>query len=238
MALRLVAALAGVFTLALAADSSSGSAKLGVGGIMKNATDYSPYPLSNFTTPDVEPSNLTPGCEHGPTSRGCWGNWSIDTNYYQDSPRTGVIREYWLEAVNSTMDPDVRLGPSFLPASILTHFTRATILALLPSTVPCLDRCLRLIGAMNVRLTCLHNWTYTHDTTVIVHVTNKMTENGTSIHWHGFRQLNNNEQDGVPGVTQCPIVSVLHSIPNRILTGYSHPGRRTPTGSMLNTMAQ
>ena len=32
-----------------------------------------------------------------------------------------------------------------------------------------------------------------------------MKYNGTSIHWHGVRQLNNNEYDGVPGVTQCPI---------------------------------
>lgn len=31
-------------------------------------------------------------------------------------------------------------------------------------------------------------------------------ENGTAIHWHGLRQLNSTEQDGVPGVTQCPIV--------------------------------
>ncbi|RPA94820.1 Cupredoxin [Choiromyces venosus 120613-1] len=32
-----------------------------------------------------------------------------------------------------------------------------------------------------------------------------MKENGTTIHWHGFRQLNNNEADGVNGITQCPI---------------------------------
>ena len=29
--------------------------------------------------------------------------------------------------------------------------------------------------------------------------------NGTSIHWHGIRQLNTTWQDGVAGVTQCPI---------------------------------
>jgi FtsP/CotA-like multicopper oxidase with cupredoxin domain len=40
---------------------------------------------------------------------------------------------------------------------------------------------------------------------IIVHVTNNMKYNGTSVHWHGVRQLNNNEYDGVPGVTQCPI---------------------------------
>ncbi len=29
--------------------------------------------------------------------------------------------------------------------------------------------------------------------------------NGTAVHWHGIRMLGTNWQDGVPGVTQCPI---------------------------------
>lgn len=32
-----------------------------------------------------------------------------------------------------------------------------------------------------------------------------METNGTTVHWHGLRQLNTAEMDGVPGVTQCPI---------------------------------
>ncbi|KAK4124430.1 multicopper oxidase [Parathielavia appendiculata] len=40
---------------------------------------------------------------------------------------------------------------------------------------------------------------------VIIHVTNNMANNGTSIHWHGLRMLNNALNDGVPGVTQCGI---------------------------------
>jgi hypothetical protein len=40
---------------------------------------------------------------------------------------------------------------------------------------------------------------------VIVHVTNNIATNGSAIHWHGVRQLNNTQYDGVPGVTQCPI---------------------------------
>jgi len=40
---------------------------------------------------------------------------------------------------------------------------------------------------------------------LIIHVTNNMENNGTSIHWHGIRQLGSVEYDGVPGVTQCPI---------------------------------
>ncbi|TAQ90080.1 hypothetical protein B7494_g1621 [Chlorociboria aeruginascens] len=40
---------------------------------------------------------------------------------------------------------------------------------------------------------------------LVIHVTNNLQHNGTSIHWHGIRQLGSVEYDGVPGVTQCPI---------------------------------
>ncbi|KAL8952388.1 MAG: hypothetical protein Q9222_001697 [Ikaeria aurantiellina] len=36
-------------------------------------------------------------------------------------------------------------------------------------------------------------------------VTNRLAYNGTAVHWHGIRQLQSLEMDGVPGVTQCPI---------------------------------
>jgi hypothetical protein len=38
-----------------------------------------------------------------------------------------------------------------------------------------------------------------------VTVRNHLPCNGTTIHWHGLRQLNNVENDGVNAVTQCPI---------------------------------
>ncbi|KAH8423781.1 uncharacterized protein LDX57_001540 [Aspergillus melleus] len=40
---------------------------------------------------------------------------------------------------------------------------------------------------------------------VQVTVTNKLTYNGTAIHMHGIRMLDSPLNDGVPGVTQCPI---------------------------------
>src|SRR4051812_45134202 len=36
-------------------------------------------------------------------------------------------------------------------------------------------------------------------------VKNELQHNGTGIHWHGIRQLNSCQHDGVPGVTECPI---------------------------------
>ncbi len=42
---------------------------------------------------------------------------------------------------------------------------------------------------------------------IVVTVHNNITgpEEGTAIHWHGFLQTNTPWEDGVPGITQCPI---------------------------------
>lgn len=40
---------------------------------------------------------------------------------------------------------------------------------------------------------------------VKVNLVNQMQNNGTSMHWHGIRQLNTNDQDGVNGLTECPL---------------------------------
>lgn len=36
----------------------------------------------------------------------CWGDYSLSTNYYDDGPDTGVVREYWFDIVNGTASPD------------------------------------------------------------------------------------------------------------------------------------
>lgn len=41
--------------------------------------------------------------------------------------------------------------------------------------------------------------------TISVTVQNNLATEGTSLHWHGMLQTNTNYNDGVPGVTQCPI---------------------------------
>lgn len=38
-----------------------------------------------------------------------------------------------------------------------------------------------------------------------VTVKNSLANNGTSIHWHGIRQVNTNQMDGTNGLTECPI---------------------------------
>ncbi|KAJ4192983.1 hypothetical protein NW767_010513 [Fusarium falciforme] len=41
--------------------------------------------------------------------------------------------------------------------------------------------------------------------TLNITVINSMSDNGTSIHWHGIRQNQTMDMDGVNGITQCPI---------------------------------
>lgn len=36
----------------------------------------------------------------------CWGDYGLSTNYYDDGPDTGVVREYWFDIVNGTASPD------------------------------------------------------------------------------------------------------------------------------------
>ena len=57
---------------------------------------------------------------------------------------------------------------------------------------------------------------------ITVHVTNFVKTNGTTIHWHGVRQLHTNQADGVNGVTQCPIATNETYTYNFKATQYGH----------------
>ena len=41
--------------------------------------------------------------------------------------------------------------------------------------------------------------------TVKIHLVNSLTNNGTSLHFHGIRQNWTNHMDGVASITQCPV---------------------------------
>ncbi|KAM0805775.1 multicopper oxidase-domain-containing protein [Usnea florida] len=57
---------------------------------------------------------------------------------------------------------------------------------------------------------------------ITIHVTNYHPDNGTTIHWHGIRQLHTNANDGVNGVTQCPIATNETFTYNFKATQYGH----------------
>lgn len=110
-------------------------------------------------------------CSHGPDDRACWGKYSLSTNYYEESPDTGVVREYWFNVENKTMALDG------------------------------VERIVLSVNGMVPGPTIIANW----GDTVVVHVTNSLMNNGTSIHFHGLRQFETNQMDGPTSITQCPI---------------------------------
>ncbi|KAH8891112.1 laccase [Thozetella sp. PMI_491] len=115
-------------------------------------TSAHPTIESDFLTSVEARQAPVPGCQNGPTSRNCWGNYNIDTNYYEVFPNTGKTVEVWLSVEQIPCAPD------------------------------------------GYNRTCM-----TFNGTV------PGPAIGTAIHWHGIRQLNSFSQDGIPGVTQCPI---------------------------------
>ncbi|PIG88134.1 extracellular dihydrogeodin oxidase/laccase [Aspergillus arachidicola] len=55
----------------------------------------------------VQYSTRDAGCTHGPSNRACWSDgYDLSTNYYEDAPDTGVVREYWFNIENTTAAPD------------------------------------------------------------------------------------------------------------------------------------
>lgn len=57
------------------------------------------------TSTPVNGQTKTP-CTNGPDSRNCWGEYSIDTDYLETAPDTGITREYWLNAELIKLAPD------------------------------------------------------------------------------------------------------------------------------------
>ncbi|KAI0019770.1 multicopper oxidase [Xylariomycetidae sp. FL0641] len=57
---------------------------------------------------------------------------------------------------------------------------------------------------------------------LVVHVTNLIPENGTTVHWHGISQQGSNEMDGVNGITQCPIAYGTSFTYNFTVSQYGH----------------
>ena len=65
----------------------------------------------------------------------------------------------------------------------------------------------RLVYNLEVRLTIP-----LADRKLEITVKNKLLYNGTTVHWHGIRQLNSFESDGVNAITQCPIATEDHFV--------------------------
>lgn len=132
---------------------------------------YIPPGLINNMKALLWPPNAPQSCQNTPTTRRCWGQQDVDTNYYTSFPITGNTVEVWLSVEESICNQD--------------GYARACMT--FNGTVP---------GPAIIA-----NW----GDELVIHVTNNMQAHGTTVHWHGVRQLASVQHDGVPGVTQCPI---------------------------------
>jgi FtsP/CotA-like multicopper oxidase with cupredoxin domain len=56
--------------------------------------------------------------------------------------------------------------------------------------------------------------------TLEITVSNLLTDNATTIHWHGIRQIGTNDQDGVPGVTECAIPPLTTRVYKFVASSY------------------
>jgi len=46
-------------------------------------------------------------CVNSVSDRSCWNEgYDLSTNYYDEVPDTGVVREYWFDIENTTAAPD------------------------------------------------------------------------------------------------------------------------------------
>ena len=97
--------------------------------------------------------------------------FDINTDYYQNVPKTCKTVTYTFDITNTTISPDG------------------------------IERMALLVNGQMPGPAIEANW----GDTIVVTVNNKLTNNGTSIHFHGVRQNLTNEYDGVPSITQCPI---------------------------------
>lgn len=76
--------------------------------------------------PSPSTPELSKRCTNSADDRTCWGDYDISTNYYDESPDTGVVREYWFDIVNGTASPD---GVERIVLTVNGSFPGPTIIA-------------------------------------------------------------------------------------------------------------
>ncbi|KAF2478037.1 laccase-1 [Lindgomyces ingoldianus] len=110
------------------------------------------------------------------------------------SGNTASDRSVWC---NYSIDTDYYTGGPDTGVTV-EYWLEVTNVTLAPDGVE------RIVLAVNGTVpgpTLEANW----GDTLVIHVQNSLTNNGSGIHWHGIRQMGTNQYDGVPSITQCPI---------------------------------
>ena len=164
---------------------------------------------------------------NGPQDRKCWlrnnngEEFNITTDYETKTP-IGVLRKYELNITTKALAPDgvptehgkvfnnQYPGPWSKQNSVSPIMQHLLLYALVVNTLSfliCYRSCFtsRLVDQATLTLLSITLVQACWGDQVEITVHNNLRFNGTTIHWHGIRQLNNVENDGVNAVTQCPI---------------------------------
>ena len=190
---------------------SWGPLKPGVSGSVVGTDDavwqWTATPVDQSTQPSAAPTYAGWGDWSGPRGGGSNGTGPAPgTDLSNTTKPFEPLKENWCNSANSrsqwcsgfNIDSDYyNVGPD---TGVLCKYDLT-----ITNTTLALDGVDRLALAVNGQvpgplIEC--NW----GDTLQVSVTNLMQDNATSIHWHGMTQTGfTNDQDGVPGITECAI---------------------------------
>ncbi len=193
---------------ASATTSSGGNGGHGGGGSGSGSSSYSySYSTSgsstytySYTTPPVYTSttsaSTTSGSATSTTSSAGCPTYVPPVNATDDICNSAADRSKWCDRKNIKTD--------YYDTPYDTGVTREYTFTITNTTLVYDGTGPKLALAINGQVpgpVIEANWGDTVQITVI----NKMADNSTSIHFHGIRQYGTNDQDGVPGVTECGI---------------------------------
>lgn len=104
-------------------------------------------------------------------------------------------RACWTAGFNINADFDTKAPPAGVERPYTLEITNTTM------SPDGIDRLVMAVNGQYPGPTLYADW----GDTFVITVKNSLQDNGTSVHWHGIRQLDSNAMDGVNGLTECPI---------------------------------
>ena len=114
----------------------------------------------------------------------------------KDCTHTPKTRACWSDGFSIATDFDTKWPTT---GNVRTYHLTITNGTAAPDGVPRSPTL--LINGKYMGLTIYADWV----DEVIVTVDNQLRDNGTGIHWHGMRHWLTGFEDGVPGLTECPL---------------------------------
>ena len=153
-------------------------------------------PLGSSFTCDYSRMTGWQACSSS-ANRGCWlknsnaNQYDINTDYEINGP-VGITRNYTLVLTDTAINAD---GIFFNEAKVFNGSFPG----------PWLQACWQVHLCIIPTESLANLKSISRGDKLNITVVNNLKYNGTSVHWHGIRQLLSNPSDGVNGVTQCAI---------------------------------